>query len=88
MNILSCKWVFQQKFDEAGKVECFKARLVVNGMRQVDGVDVSKTFALVINPASIKLILSFAVTWGWELHQFDVSNPFLHDILQEEVYMR
>lgn len=62
MNILTCKWVFQQKMNEAGIVECFKARLVMNGMRWVNGVDVTETFALVIKPASVKLILSFVVT--------------------------
>lgn len=57
-------------------------------MRQVDGVDVEETFAPVIKPPRVKIILSLAVTWGWALRQFDVSNAFLHGVLKEDVYMR
>lgn len=67
MNVMTYKWVFLQKMNDIGNVECFKARLVENGMRQVNGIDVMETFALVIKPTSIKLILIFAITWGWEL---------------------
>lgn len=67
MNVLSCKWVSRQKFDESGNIKCFEARLVANGMHQFNGVDVAETFAPVVKPASVKLILNFAVTWGWEL---------------------
>lgn len=88
MNVLTYKWVFRQKFDESENVERFKAHLVTNGMCQVNGVDVVETFALVIKPASVKLILIFAITWGWELRQYDVSNTVLHGVLKEEVYMR
>lgn len=88
MNVLSCKWVFKQKLTETSEVEHFKACLVTNEMRQLDGIDMTETFAPVVKPASIKIILSFAVTWGWELRQYDVSNAFLHDILNGEVYMR
>lgn len=87
MNILMCKWVFHQKLDELGKVECFKARLVASGMQQVNGIEVLETFTPVIKPATMKIILCFAVTWGWELRQYYVSNAFLHEVLKEDVYM-
>lgn len=74
--------------NDIGNVEHFKARLVANGMQQVSGIDVTETFAPVIKPTSVKLILNFVVTWGWELRQFDISNVFLHDRLKEEVYMK
>lgn len=88
MNILMCKWVFKQKMNEAGEVDRFKARSVANSMRQVEGIDVTATFALVVKPVSVILILSFAVTWGWDLKQYNIANAFLHEVLKEDVFMR
>lgn len=56
-------------------------------MRQIDEVDVQETFAPVIKPSTIQLVLSIAISNGWNLRQLDVLNAFLHGILQEDVFM-
>ena len=40
-----------------------------------------------VRPATVRIILSIAVTSGWPLHQLDVKNAFLYGHLSEEVYM-
>jgi hypothetical protein len=35
----------------------------------------------------IRTIITMATTKGWSLHQMDVNNVFLHEDLQEKVYM-
>ena len=51
------------------------------------GIDYDETFALVAKMDSIRLTLSIAETKGWEVHQMDVKNAFLHGDLSKEIYM-
>jgi hypothetical protein len=36
---------------------------------------------------TVKVILSLAATYNWNLHQFDVKNAFLLGELEEEIYI-
>jgi hypothetical protein len=41
-----------------------------------------------VKSATIRVILSLAVSQGWTMRQLDVQIAFLHGFLKEDVYMR
>jgi hypothetical protein len=86
-NIIDCKWVYKIKHKPDGTIDMYKARLVAKGFKQRYGIDYEDTFSPVVKAATIRLVLSIAVSNNWSLRQLDVQNGFLHGIL-EEVFMR
>ena len=70
-----------------GSVARLNAHLVVKGYAQTYEVDYSDTFSPVVKITSVWLFISMAATHGWDLHQLDIKNVFLHGDLPKEVYI-
>ena len=84
---VGCKWVYERKRGIDGKIETFKARLVAKGYTQKEGIDYEETFSPIAILKSIKILLSIATRYDYEIWQMDIKTAFLNGNLEEEIYM-
>ena len=85
-KVLRNKWVFKLKRD-GDKLVKYKARLVVKGFNQKQGIDFDEIFSPVVKMSSIQVVLGLVASLDLELEQLDVKFAFLIDDLKEEIYM-
>lgn len=87
VNIIRSMLIFRHKKNSDGSFEHYKARLVGDGRSQQVSVDCTETFSQVVKPATIRIVLTLALSKSWPIHQLDVKNAFLHGNLKETIYM-
>ncbi|GJS51998.1 putative RNA-directed DNA polymerase [Tanacetum coccineum] len=87
VNIVRSMWLYKQKYNADESLSRYKACLVANGRSQQQGIDYDEKFSAIVKPATIRIVLSLAVSRQWPIHQLDVKNAFLHGHLTKTVYM-
>ncbi|GJT71873.1 retrovirus-related pol polyprotein from transposon TNT 1-94 [Tanacetum coccineum] len=85
------KWVLRNKLDENGIISQNKAKLVVQGYNQQEGIDYDETYApvtrleSVARLESIRILLAYTCALDFKLFQMDVKSAFLNGFINEEV---
>ncbi|CAA0834987.1 cysteine-rich RLK (RECEPTOR-like protein kinase) 8, partial [Striga hermonthica] len=84
---LGYRWIFKRKMKPDGTIDKYKARLVIKGYKQKEGLDYFDTYSPVTRITSIRVIIAIAALRNLEIHQMDVKTAFLNGDLEEEIYM-
>nr|GEW69886.1 retrovirus-related Pol polyprotein from transposon TNT 1-94 [Tanacetum cinerariifolium] len=81
------KCIFKKKTDMDGIVHTYKARLVAKGYTQLYGVDCEEMFSPVADIRAIRILISIAAYYDYEIWKMDVKTAFLNAYLDEDIYM-
>ena len=84
---LTSRVVYRQKINKEGKITKLKARLMVRGFLQVEGIDYINTFTSTTIPLTWRILLALAAINDWEIKQIDFIGAFLNGDLKEDIYM-
>jgi hypothetical protein len=86
-KVIPVHWIYSVKVDAHGNVIRYKARLVAQGCRQIQGIDVDEVFAPTSSFGARRVLLCKAAAEDMEIHQVDIKTAFLNGDLEEEVYV-
>nr|KAJ0189167.1 hypothetical protein LSAT_V11C800436000 [Lactuca sativa] len=85
---LGCKWILKRKMKLDGSIDKYKAKLVIQGFRQKEGIDFFDTYAPIARISTIRLLVALAAIHNLLIHQMDVKTTFLNGDLDEEIYIK
>uniref|UniRef100_T1IUK0 Reverse transcriptase Ty1/copia-type domain-containing protein n=1 Tax=Strigamia maritima TaxID=126957 RepID=T1IUK0_STRMM len=88
-KVIGSRWIFKQKIDLTGSSPKFKVRLVAQGFRITKGADFEESFALVVQPSTIRMLIAMAAKLKLDIYHYDilVKAAYLHAQLNETVCM-
>lgn len=80
-KLITSRWVFTEKPTK------LKARLVIRGFQQVEGLDYTETFASTSSPPTWRVLLAYAASEDLEIEQIDFIGAFLNGDLEEDIFI-
>nr|GEY51367.1 hypothetical protein [Tanacetum cinerariifolium] len=88
VKIVGNKWLYKKKTDMDRAVHTYKSHLVAKGYTQTLGIDYEETFSPVADIRDIKILITIASFYDYEIWQIDVKTVFLNGYLSEENRLR
>ena len=64
---IGCKWIYKKKIGSDGKIEIYKAGLIMKGYSQCEGIDYHKIFLPVAILKSIHTLFAIIVFYDYEI---------------------
>ena len=83
---LGCKWVYAKKEGSPDGSVLYKARLVTKSYAQREGIDYNEVFSPIMKHFFIRILLTLAAQYDYELDQLDVKTIFLFGDLEKKIY--
>jgi len=87
VKLVDTKWVYVVKRKIDRSIEKYKARKVGRVFTQEQGVNYDETYAQMIRPRTLKIILVISLHRGWKIRQWDVVAAYLQVELHHDVYV-
>jgi hypothetical protein len=81
-------WTYIHKRRPDGSLKKYKARLCVNGSRQIQDIDYMESFAPVVQWSTIRIVNTLAAMQNLKGKQIDFTQAFLQAKLKEDIYLR
>ncbi|GKB60097.1 retrotransposon protein, putative, ty1-copia subclass [Tanacetum coccineum] len=81
------KWIVKKKTYMDGNVHIYKACLMAKGYTQTYMVDYEETFSPVADIRAIRILISIAAFYDYDIWQMDVKTTFLNGYPDEDIYM-
>jgi len=85
---ISTKFLFKRKLGVDGLVKRYKARLVVHGNLQREGIDFEETYAPVVDWEVAMCAISLMLRRGARIELVDFITAFLNGDIEEDVYVK
>ena len=87
-QVLPGVWVLRRKRKLlTAEVYKWKARLNLDGSRQIKGVHFDKTYAPVASWSIIRFFLVLILSWGWSAIQLDLVQAFTQAPTERQMFM-
>jgi hypothetical protein len=80
-------WKYRRKRCPDGSLKKHKARLCVNGSRNIQGIDYMESFAPVVQWSTIRMVNTLAAMHNLKGKQIDFTQAFPQAKLKEDIYL-